>query len=40
MPGVFLLFHGTILRCYRHQSAADRPNYVRFAVAGINEPVS
>lgn len=27
MPGVFLLYHGTVLRSYRHQSAADRPNY-------------
>jgi peroxiredoxin len=28
MPGVFLLFHGEILRSYRHQSAADRPDYL------------
>lgn len=28
MPGVFLVFHGEVLRSYRHQSAADRPNYV------------
>lgn len=28
MPGVFLLFHGEVLRSYRHQSAADRPDYV------------
>lgn len=28
MPGVFLLFHGEILRAYRHQSVADRPNYL------------
>lgn len=28
MPGVFLIFHGEVLRSYRHQSAADRPNYV------------
>jgi peroxiredoxin len=28
MPGVFLIFHGTVLRSYRHQSAADRPDYV------------
>lgn len=28
MPGVFLLFHGEIVRSYRHQSAADRPDYV------------
>ena len=29
MPGVFMMFHGQILRGYRHQSIADRPNYVR-----------
>lgn len=28
MPGVFLLYHGEILRAYRHHSAADRPDYV------------
>lgn len=28
MPGVFLVFHGEILKSYRHQSAADRPDYV------------
>lgn len=28
MPGVFLIFHGEVLRSYRHQSAADRPNYM------------
>lgn len=28
MPGVFLLFHGEVLRAYRHQSAAERPNYL------------
>ncbi|MDZ4801559.1 MAG: SelL-related redox protein [Bryobacteraceae bacterium] len=40
MPGIFLLFHGQILRCYRHQSAADRPNYVRFATNDLHEPVT
>jgi len=30
MPGVFLVFHGEVLRSYRHQSAADRPHYSRF----------
>lgn len=29
MPGIFLLFHGEILRSYLHQSAADRPDYVQ-----------
>lgn len=28
MPGVFLLFHGETLKAYRHQSAADRPDYL------------
>ena len=28
MPGVFLLYHAEILRAFRHQSAADRPDYV------------
>jgi hypothetical protein len=30
MPGVFLVFHGQILRSFRHQSAADRPDYTYF----------
>jgi peroxiredoxin len=30
MPGMFLIFHGQVLRSYRHQSVADRPDYVRF----------
>lgn len=33
MPGVFLLYHGEILRAYRHQSAADRPDYVELTEA-------
>jgi peroxiredoxin len=28
MPGVFLLFHGEVLRAYRHQTAGDRPDYL------------
>ena len=28
MPGIFLMFHGEIVRGYRHQSAADRPDYL------------
>jgi len=28
MPGVFLLFPGEVVRSYRHQSAADRPDYM------------
>jgi hypothetical protein len=31
MPGVFLVFHGEILRSFRHQSAADRPDYAALA---------
>jgi peroxiredoxin len=30
MPGLFLLYHGEVIASYRHQSVADRPNYVRF----------
>lgn len=32
MPGAFLLWQGDVLRAYRHQSAADRPDYVQFSV--------
>jgi peroxiredoxin len=28
MPGVFLLYHGQILRSFRHQTAADRPDFL------------
>lgn len=28
MPGIFLVYHGEVIRSYRHQSAADRPDYV------------
>ncbi|MEZ6059952.1 MAG: SelL-related redox protein [Planctomycetaceae bacterium] len=31
MPGVFLLHEGTILRAYKHKTAADRPDYVALA---------
>jgi peroxiredoxin len=30
MPGIFMIFHGQVIRSYRHQSAADRPDYLRF----------
>ncbi|MBC8166115.1 MAG: redoxin domain-containing protein [Bryobacteraceae bacterium] len=40
MPGIFLVFHGQILRCYRHQSAADRPDYVRFVAPESHQPVA
>ncbi len=28
LPGAFLLYYGELLRCYRHQSISDRPDYV------------
>jgi len=31
MPGVFLIDHGRIVRAYRHQTAADRPDYTELA---------
>jgi hypothetical protein len=31
MPGVFLLHHGQVLREFRHESAADRPDYLALA---------
>lgn len=40
MPGVFLIFHGQVIRSYRHQSAADRPDYVRFVTHDVQEAVS
>jgi peroxiredoxin len=27
MPGAFVIFHGHIIRAFRHRTAADRPNY-------------
>jgi hypothetical protein len=33
MPGVFLLHHGQVLREFRHESAADRPDYAALAQA-------
>ena len=30
MPGVFLVFKGHIMSHFRHDSAADRPDYIRF----------
>ena len=40
MPGVFLVYHGEVLRSYRHQSAADRPQYCRFAEDEPPAPLS
>lgn len=31
MPGVFVVYHGEVIRSYRHQSAADRPDYLALA---------
>jgi peroxiredoxin len=31
MPGVFLIFHGEVIRSYRHHTAADRPDYQELA---------
>jgi peroxiredoxin len=28
MPGAFLLYYGQLVRCYRHQSPSDRPDYM------------
>lgn len=39
MPGVFLIFHGEIVRSYIHQSAADRPNYIELAAPEGMAPV-
>jgi peroxiredoxin len=34
MPGVFLLYYGELVRCHRHQSPADRPDYMAL-VTGV-----
>lgn len=34
MPGVFLLHNGEVVREFRHQSAADRPDYEQ--MIGVN----
>jgi peroxiredoxin len=31
MPGAFLLFHGEVLRAFRHKNASDRPDYRKIA---------
>ncbi len=33
MPGVFMVYHGEVIRSFRHQSISDRPNYR--AIAGV-----
>jgi peroxiredoxin len=37
MPGVFLIFHGQVLRSFRHRSASDRPDYSQFVRIDISE---
>jgi peroxiredoxin len=34
MPGVFLLYHGHVIRSFVHQTAADRPDFVLLAQGG------
>jgi len=31
MPGVFVVYHGQVIRSFVHQSAADRPDYLNLA---------
>jgi len=31
LPGVFLLHNGAILKAYRHQNSAERPDYLALA---------
>lgn len=38
MPGIFLIFHGHVLRTYRHRTSADRPDYAAFAREEFSEP--
>lgn len=40
LAGVFLLYHGQVLRSYRHQRASDRPDYITLAGAEPAVPVS
>lgn len=35
MPGVFLVFHGEVLKGYRHQHVTERPNYVTLLDADL-----
>ncbi|MBL8231849.1 MAG: AhpC/TSA family protein [Bryobacterales bacterium] len=39
MPGAFLVYHGEVIRSYRHQSAADRPDYVMLSAPVIETEV-
>jgi len=31
MPGVFVIYKSKVIKCYRHRSVADRPNYLKIA---------
>ena len=35
MPGAFLIHRGRILRAYRHETPADRPDYIGMAACSI-----
>lgn len=37
MPGAFLLREGEIVRAFRHETAADRPDYCSLAVVGAEQ---
>jgi peroxiredoxin len=39
MPGVFVIFHGQVLRSFRHTSPADRPDYAQFVRLDVGETV-
>jgi hypothetical protein len=36
MPGLFLIRNGSIVRAFRYETAADRPDYAEF-VCGLSE---
>ncbi|MEO6445139.1 MAG: SelL-related redox protein [Gemmatimonadaceae bacterium] len=38
MPGAFVVSHGRILRAFRHESVADRPDYVALARGECDRP--
>lgn len=40
MPGLFLVKGETILNAYRHENAADRPDYYRFVIEGLSASAS
>jgi hypothetical protein len=39
MPGAFFIFHGEVLRSYRHQSVADRADFLAL-VAQQDYPIA